>query len=150
MRAVLLIILICLTFSGEASAMEALWGRVMSVDRQARQMVVRARPMAAGHVGDDKGGAVEPGRELTVRFANTELPQCVAEGTVVRLWGAYTNTNPVVFEARYIRGAGQRFWGYDPTGVRQRLGMGRGKGRGRRSPGMKGSKPRPPTTPEIQ
>ncbi len=133
MRVVILSILISLAAVGEAAAMEALWGRVVSIDRQGREMVVRARPMGHGHVESDDAGDVVPGKELTVNFHDTKLPRCVAEGTVVRLWGRYSKGNPGVFNADFIRGAGRRSWQYDPTGVRQRLGMGRkarGKGKG--------------------
>lgn len=124
MRALILAILISLFATGETVAMEALWGRVVSIDRQERLMVVRARPMAGHGSGD-----VPPRKELTVKFDAAGLPNCVAEGTVVRLWGSYSRKNPDVLNARFIRGAGRRSWEYDPTGVRQRLGMGRRAGR---------------------
>jgi len=133
MRATILVILVCLAAVGEAAAMEALWGRVVSIDRQERQMAVRARPMRASPGGDDGSGNVSPGKELTVKFDDVDLPHCVAVGTVVRLWGNFSRENPDVFDAAFIRGAGRRSWHYDPTGVRQRLGMGRGgriKGKG--------------------
>ena len=129
MRVLILAIFISLFATGETAAMEALWGRVVSIDRQERLMVIRARPMRAGPMAGDGSGDAPPRKELTVKFDAAGLPNCVAEGTVVRLWGRYSRKNPDVFNARFIRGAGRRSWEYDPTGVRQRLGRGRRAGK---------------------
>ncbi len=131
MRTIITAILMSLAVAGEVAAMEALWGRVVSIDRKGREMVVQARMMAAGPVESHGDGDAPPGRELTVHFHDTELPHCVAEGTVVRLWGDYSEENPDVFNAALIRGSGRRSWQLDPTGVRRRLGTdrrARGKG----------------------
>ncbi len=128
MRALMLIILIVLAAVTETAAMDALWGRVISIDRRNHEMVVTARPMtdASAQVGQD--GEPPKERTFTVKFGDTQLPPCVAEGTVVRLWGEFSRGEPGVFTAAFVRGAGRRSWGYDPTGVRQRIGRGRGAG----------------------
>ena len=130
MRTVLLAILISMVAVGETVAMDAMWGRVVSIDHPGHEMVVRARPMTDIAGKSDNDDALSEGREVTVKFDGTRLPPCVTEGTVVRLWGAFSRKEPDVFNATFIRGAGRRSWRYDPTGVRQRIGLGHGPGSG--------------------
>ncbi len=131
MRAIVLAILIVImAVAGEAAAMDALWGRVVTIDRRNHEMVVTARPLTDAPGQIDHDGKAWEGKTVTVKFGDTPLPPCVAEGTVVRLWGEFSREEPGVFTAAFIRGAGRRSWRYDPTGVRQRIGMGRGAGPG--------------------
>jgi hypothetical protein len=128
MRRSLILMIAWGLFSGAASvamATEALWGRVVSVDRQKGIMVLATS---------------EETPPITVRFSPEALPRSAREGTPMRVWGEFDPKEANLFHATAIRGGG--WWGgSDPTGVRQRIGGGgwgrgggfggRGRGRGR-------------------
>jgi hypothetical protein len=119
----ILFFLLTTTISGFAAPkQEYLLGYVVSVDRDARQFVLRIdnRPDTPENHPDTSN------RQVTVVLDENSrrpfLPNCVNPGELVRAWGN-SSADPSIFKATDIRGT--RGWGQDRSGVRKRLGRGR-------------------------
>jgi hypothetical protein len=110
-----------------ASADGWLMGRVVSLDEDSRQFVMR--------VGEGAGGEAPGGRDVTVVLEPGEpFPRDFVPGRPVRVWvkadaasDAATGTVQRVVAQR-ITMMGQHRRGTDRTGVRSRLNAGRGRG----------------------
>ncbi len=109
--------------SGPAQAMEILMGTVHSVDRE-QGIIVLGKPENSGFC--TACSDMDDQAEMTVNIRPEDIPDDVAPGQMLRVWGEY---NGQIFEAESVRGRccgmGR---GNDPTGVRSRLGRGRGGG----------------------
>ena len=124
-----IILISCLCIS-KAGAMEALSGKVIYLDPEKGEMVVRLKKESwqfykNHHLNND----FPLSRRIKVFFPPDRLPGCIKKGKPVRLWGEFDKTKPEMFNARHIRGRGMRL-GHDPTGVRSRIGRFRGMPRG--------------------
>ncbi len=122
--------------SAPAAASDAILGTIISLDRENGQMTVRLS--ASSDLSDEisgQGDILVP-EMVTVSIAPDQLCENMKEGKLVRLWGNFESESPNLFNATHIRSGNSRS-GYDPTGVRTRLG--RKKGMGGRQHGGKGN-----------
>jgi hypothetical protein len=127
MRIILYLLILFLVFGTAQSgvAEELYLGRVLSVDPEAGRMTVSL--MEAGEKsadGKSKGSGVE------VTSPEGRLPERLAPGSIVRIWGNLTGENGRLDAARILL-TGTTPRGKDPTGVRRRIGKGRGRFGGR-------------------
>ena len=118
---VFLIVLALCVLTPTASAAETLLGKVIAIDNEREEMTVQPiHPLA----GDPDA---EP---VIVTFSAEELPAGVETGSIVCIWGGYTDPHRITFECSGMR-MGIHGPGNDPTGVRSRIGKscdGRGPG----------------------
>ncbi len=111
-------------------AADMLLGTVASVDRETGEIVLQLDELP------DKTAYPAQSKTITVKISPDHIPECVAIGKTVRVWGEYINGGGPVFQAEHIRGGGfGRGMNADPTGVRSRLGRGRGGHNGGRGGG---------------
>ena len=125
---VFLIILIHIIYV-PAVASDAILGTVVSVDRENGEMTVR---LSGSSDSSNEISAQEdnPVPEIiTVSFASDQLCENINKGKLIRLWGNFESGSQNTFKATHIR-SGNRRGGYDPTGVRTRLGKKTGSGGG--------------------
>ncbi len=135
-RITVLLIMIIHCLSAPAIASDAILGIIVSLDRENGQMTVRlSRPFDSSDEIFGQGDNHVP-EIVTVSIAPDQLCENMKEGKLVRLWGDFESDDPNLFKATHIR-SGNRRGGYDPTGVRTRLGKRRGMCR--RLRGGKGS-----------
>ncbi len=117
---VLILVAGFLLVAGTALSLEAVVGKVVTIDRGNKRLVLQ--PLAAG---------AEP---LEIRFETSRMPPGLRTGDLVRVKGDFVSQGPNVLRSRMIwcGCAGRRGW--DKTGVRSRLYGGYG-GYGRRHGG---------------
>ncbi|MBI9089365.1 MAG: hypothetical protein JEZ12_09115 [Desulfobacterium sp.] len=111
-------------FPLNAYGMDAVFGIVVSMDREEKKMVVA--PLSPP--GESQQTSNAPGEipeNITVLFSLVQLPDCIRKDGPVRLWGEFVSDAPATFKASYIRGMGKGHT-HDPTGVRGRFEKGRG------------------------
>lgn len=128
-RITILLIILIHFLSVPAAASDAILGTVVSVDRENGEMTVRLS--GASDSSDeisDQGDDFVP-EIVTVSFTPDQLCENIKEGKLIRLWGNFESGSQNTFKATHIR-SGNRRGGYDPTGVRTRLGKKRGTGGG--------------------
>ncbi len=114
-----IILTFCFTmFPLNAFGMDAVFGTVVSIDREEKTMVVFPF-FPTGEIQQDSN--------IIVLFPLVQLPDCIRTDGPVRLWGEFVSDDPATFEASYIRGMGKGHT-HDPTGVRGRFEKGRGMG----------------------
>ena len=130
---ILLIFLIHL-FSVPAVAADAILGTVVSLDRENGEMTVRLSGSTDSSDEISGQGDNFVPEMVTVFFAPDQLCENIHEGKLLRLWGDFESESPNAFNATHIRSGNSR-GGYDPTGVRTRLGKRDGMGGGRQHSG---------------
>ena len=135
MRSCLFILIICLGISvAAAEASEVILGVVSAVDRE--QGLVTLKVIDSS--GDDSGQSQS--KTLSVVVDPDQMPDCVAPGNTIRVWGEYLGDESALsFRADSIRGGQANGRRNDPTGVRSRLGRGRQGGWGSRMGGGRSS-----------
>jgi len=122
-----LVFLIALTICGlipGALAAEALLGKVIAVDTNRQEMTIQLL---------DPSPVDEEAGRITVAFSDENMPAGIETGSIIRIWGRYTDQDRIKFHSTSMRMGGHGP-GIDPTGVRSRLGRshdGRGPGAGR-------------------
>ncbi len=110
-----------------AAASDAILGTVVSLDRENGKMTVRLSGSTdSSDAISGQGDNLVPG-VVTVYFVPDQLCENIKEGKLLRLWGNFEADSLNTFKATHIR-SGNRRGGYDPTGVRTRLGKKRGMG----------------------
>ena len=122
---VFLIALALCVLNPTALVAETLLGKVIAIDVERHEMTVQPIHPPSGD------GDAEP---VLVTFSAEELPADVESGSIVRIWGGYTDPHRITFQCSGMRMGGHGT-GNDPTGVRSRIGKscdGRGPGGMRR------------------
>ena len=117
-RITILLIIMIHFLSAPAAASDAILGTIVSLDRENGQMTVRLSESSDEIFGQGDNPVPEM---VTVSFAPDQLCENMKEGKLLRLWGNFESDAPNSFKATHIR-SGNRRGGYDPTGVRTRLG----------------------------
>lgn len=111
-----------------AWAKNVLLGTVVSIDRGKGEMIVRLNdPRYFFSEGSRQEEETAP-ETITVYFLPDRLPENIKKGKLVRLWGSIEPNVYLKFKATYIRNVSRKV-GYDPTGVRSRIGIGRKMGK---------------------
>lgn len=126
-RITILLIMMIPFLSAPAAASDAILGTIVSLDRENGQMTVRLSE--SSDLSDEisgQGDNLVP-EMVTVSIAPDQLCENMKEGKLVRLWGNFESDVQNLFKATHIR-SGNRRGGYDPTGVRTRLGKREGMG----------------------
>ncbi|MDY6854775.1 MAG: hypothetical protein SWO11_08720 [Thermodesulfobacteriota bacterium] len=134
-----ILILLLFVLITKIEAIDALLGKVLSIDHKGGKMVVNIEDKTISHEVSSLKDNTDAMKGTTVYFTPGTLPKYVKEGSIIRLWGDYIGDGSENFRAQYIYHAYDNL-GYDPTGVRSRLrkgrkmekGIQRGKGFGRR------------------
>jgi hypothetical protein len=104
-----------------ALVVETLLGKVIAIDMERKEMTIQPIHPPSGDA------EAEP---VIVTFSAEELPADVEAGSIVRIWGGYTDPHRITFQCSGMRMGGHGT-GNDPTGVRSRIGKscdGRGPG----------------------
>lgn len=111
-----------------AWAKNVLLGTVVSIDRGKGEMIVRLND-STSFFSEGSGQEEETAPEtITVYFSPDRLPEDIKKGKLVRLWGSIEPNVYLKFKATYIRNVSRKV-GYDPTGVRSRIGRAREMGK---------------------
>ena len=117
-----------------AEASEVVLGVVNAVDME--QGIVTLKVIDSG---GDGSGQPQP-ESLSVTVDPDQIPDCVAPGNTIRIWGEYIGDgSSLSFRVNSIRGGSVNSRRHDPTGVRSRLGRGYQRGRGGRMGGGRSS-----------
>ncbi len=124
MRIFLMILIFLLTVSvSPAAGTDVFIGKVCSVERESGTVVIRVSVDTENNSGVSE--------EMLVQIAPDRLPDNIAVGRVIRIWGEYAmQGGNGMFQASHIRSGGFGGMRNDPTGVRSRLGRGRPGGMG--------------------
>ena len=102
-----------------APAAETLLGKVIAIDLERKEMTIQPIHPPSGDA-----------ESVIVTFSAGDLPADIEAGSIIRVWGGYTDPHRITFQCSGMRMGGHGP-GNDPTGVRSRIGKscdGRGPG----------------------
>ncbi len=116
-----LLLSLCLFCIPVEAGADVLLGRVQAIQEAERQVVVELFSAERNEIPDSRLTIILPEAMVFKRPNGRFLPGCIQLGARIKVWGEF-DSEDALFRAERIRGGGHLR--SDPTGIRERLGMG--------------------------